>query len=274
MENFQVIKPSLLLTPYVKQYWFLSVSNIGQGAQRMMPSGNMTLVFNKGNTIYSSCEETMPPGGYLGGQSTIYKNTYFDYLNLIIVVFNPIGAKAFFDMPMNEVLEKNIELSLLSDPLLNELERRLLNTEDNHRCVQLIEQFLLKRISQFKTYNYKRLISVMKSICHGENDISKLAQNACLGYKQFKRIFAEYTGLNPKQFIQIHRFSQALHALQTQPALTLNDLAYKCGYYDKSHLIKDIKTFSGYTPNQFLSNSDPYSDYKSLFQSFFVDVGN
>lgn len=41
---------------------------------------------------------------------------------------------------------------------------------------------------------------------------------------------------------------------------------------DKSHLIREVKFLSGYTPNEFLSNADPYSDNRSLFQSFFVDI--
>jgi len=189
-----------------------------------------------------------------------------------MVVFNPIGAKAFFRMPMNELSGKSVALDALSNPNIMELEDRLMGIVDNQTCVYWIEQFLLNRIQLFETYNYKRLDATLKAIDSGETEISLLAQTACLGYKQFKRIFEENIGLNPKEFLQINRFSRTLHTLQTQPLISTNELAYKFGYYDKSHLIKDFKTFSGYTPSQFLSNCDPYSDDMSLFQSFFVDI--
>lgn len=153
-----------------------------------------------------------------------------------------------------------------------ELEDRLMNTVDNYTCVYWIEQYLLKCIYRFDDYNIKRLQPVMTSVFAGETDVITLAGKACLGYKQFKRIFTENVGLNPKEFIRIKRFSKALHLLQSGSARSLSDISYQCGYYDKSHLIKDMKLLSGYSPSQITENSDSYSDYKSLFQSFFINT--
>ncbi|WP_165042368.1 helix-turn-helix domain-containing protein [Dysgonomonas sp. ZJ709] len=273
MENFRAIQPSMLLNPYIKQYWFLSVDNVAQVSQRAIPAGSMGLVFNRGDRVYnSSAKKEMLPRSYISGQSTTYTNTYFGILDLIIIVFQPIGARAFFDTPINELNEQMIPIDSFNDPLIIELEDHLMNTTDYQTCVYWIEQFLLKRIYEFEEYNYKRLSAVINSINYGESEISRLAQTACLSYKQFKRIFVEYAGLNPKEFLQINRFAKALHILQTQPSISVNDLAYQCSYYDKSHLIKDFKTFSGYTPTEFLANCDPYSDYMSLFQSFFINT--
>ncbi|MDU1891711.1 MAG: helix-turn-helix domain-containing protein [Dysgonomonas sp.] len=272
MESFQIIYPSSLLTPYVKQYWFLSVDNIERGIQRMIPSGSAYLVFNRGQTIYSSGNDCMSFGGYLAGQRTAFIDIYFGKLDLIMVIFQPIAARIFFNIPIDELEEKNIEISLLGDSLLKELNERLKNEYNNIECIHLIEQFFFKRLHLFNDYNYKRLATAIQDFQKGESDIPRLADSTCLGYKQFKRIFAEYAGINPKSFIQINRFSKALYYLQSQPLLSLNDLAYKCGYYDKSHLIKDIKQYSGYTPREFLQISDPYSEYKSLFQTFFVEL--
>lgn len=272
MDQFQIIQPSVLLVPFVKQYWFLRVDSVAQGSQRAIPSGSMGLVFNRGDRICSSLEKDFQSRSHLFGQSTAYADMYFGKLDLILVVFQPIGAKAFFSMPMNELSGQSIALDALSDPHIMELEGRLMDIADNQTCVHLIEQFLLKRLYQFEEYNYKRLTSVISAINYRENNVSALAHEACLSQKQFKRIFTDYVGLNPKEFLQIARFAKTTHTLQTQPKMSLNELAYKCGYYDRSHLIKDFKIFSGYTPTEFLANCGPYSDYKSLFQSFFIDT--
>ena len=175
-------------------------------------------------------------------------------------------------MPMNELSGQSIALDALSDPHIMELEGRLMDIADNQTCAHLIEQFLLKRLYQFEEYNYKPLISAIGTINYRENNVSTLAQEACLSQKQFKRIFTDYVGLNPKEFLQIARFSKTTHTLQTQPLISLDELAYKQGYYDRSHLIKDFKTFSGYTPTEYIASCDPYSDYMSLFQTFFIDT--
>jgi len=272
MDQFQVIQPSKLLVPYIKQYWFLRVDSVAQGSQRAIPAGSMGLAFNRGERMYVSFDNSLLPRSYLFGQSVKYVDTCFGKLDLIIVVFQPIGAKAFFRMPMNELNGRSIAIDALSDPQIPELEDRLMSTPDNQACAHRIEEFLLKRLSQVEECNFKRLASVVRSVHYGESNISTLADTACLSYKQFKRIFAEYAGLNPKEFLQISRFTKATHMLQTQPAISLNELVYECGYYDRSHLIKNFKTFSGYTPTEFLANSDPYSDDRSLFQSFFIDT--
>ncbi|NDW11181.1 AraC family transcriptional regulator [Dysgonomonas sp. 520] len=272
MERFLSISPSPLLAPYVKEYWFLSADSTCQGKQRAIPSGYAGLIFNQGGNIYSE-EYGLFPKSYLFGQSVSPINMCFDNLNIVIVVFQPIGIKMLLDISGNELKGQNVGLDLLS-PQLKELETRLLDTFDEQKAVDLIENFLLGYLNSNEDYNYKRFISVIQSIEIGENNISKLADRACLGYKQFKRLFLEYVGLNPKEFIQINRFSKTLHLLQTDSSANLNEIACKCGYYDKSHLIREVKFLSGYTPNEFLSNADPYSDNRSLFQSFFVDIKN
>jgi AraC-like DNA-binding protein len=272
MDQFQIIQPSVLLVPFVKQYWFLRVDSVAQGSQRAIPSGSMGLVFNRGDRICSSLEKDFQLRSHLFGQSATFVDIHFQKLDLILVVFQPIGAKAFFSMPMNELSGQSIALDALSDPHIMELEGRLMDIADNQTCAHLIEQFLLKRLYQFEEYNYKRLTSVISAINYRENNVSALAHEACLSQKQFKRIFTDYIGVTPKEFLQITRFTKTTYTLQTQPKMSLNELAYKCGYYDRSHLIKDFKIFSGYTPTEFLANCDPYSDYKSLFQSFFIDT--
>jgi len=197
---------------------------------------------------------------------------HFGRLDLILVIFQPIGAKTFFRMPMNELSGQSIALDALSDPQIMELEGRLMDIADNQTCAHLIEEFLLKRLYPFEEYNYKRLTSAIKTINHGEMNVSSLAHKACLSQKQFNRIFTDFIGVTPKEFLQITRFTKTSHALQSQPKISLDELAYKYGYYDRSHLIKDFRAFSGYTPTEFLDNCDPYSDYKSLFQSFFIDT--
>ena len=270
MERFLSISPSPLLAPYVKEYWFLSTDNMYQGKQRAIPSGYVGLIFNCGGDIYSE-EYGLHPKSYLFGQSIRPVNMYFNNLNLVMIILQPVALKVLLNISGCELKGENIELDLLS-PHFKELENRLLNAYDERTVVCLIESFLLGILHKREDYNYKRFVSIVQLIEMGENNISNLADKACLGYKQFKRIFAEYVGLNPKEYIQINRFSKTLHLLQTSSSTNLNEIACKCGYYDKSHLIREIKNLSGYTPHEFLSNTDAYSDYRSLFQSFFVNI--
>ena len=271
MESFQVIQPSGLLAPYVKQYWFLTMNNVKYGCQRLIPFGCVALTFQREGQTRFLNDGVLSPSS-LSGQSEVYTNLiYSGNINFISVIFQPAGAMTFFDIPMAELNNRQIALDVLNDSELLELEKKLHDITDNKICVSLLEKFLLKRINCFESYNYKRLSAVIKNLNRGENDISILAQTACLGYKQFKRIFSENIGINPKNYLRICRFQRASYTLQTNPQITLSNLSEECGYHDKSHLIKDFKEFSGYSPGEFLSVCDPYSDYHSLFRSAFID---
>ena len=87
---------------------------------------------------------------------------------------------------------------------------------------------------------------------------------ACLSEKQFSRVFSDNIGLSPKEFSRIIRIQRALSILQNLPRINFAQLAYDCGYTDQSHMIKEFKQFSGYTPKEFLSLYNPFSDYFSF----------
>ena len=92
-----------------------------------------------------------------------------------------------------------------------------------------------------------------------------LSEAACLSSKQFGRVFADHVGTTPKEYLRIVRMQRALFLLQQDATLPFVQVAYECGYSDQSHMIKEFKLFSGYTPAEYLSVCAPYSDYFSEF---------
>lgn len=274
MNKFKVIQPSASLTPYVKQYWFLTMENITLCSQRLVPLGCTALCFHRGNRIYSSSNGDYLPQSYLYGIATDYTNLAFSgYIDFICIVFQPTGIKAFFKTPLHETNSSYLPLDILNNPELLELEQQLNDATDDLQYVRLIEHFLLLCISQSDNYEDKRINAVINSINRGESNIDRLAEISCLSYKQFKRLFAEHIGTNPKDFLRIMRFQKLHYLLQTHTDMTLEQLAYECGYYDKSHLIKEVKNFSGFSPADLIDVCEPtYSDYHGLFRSAFIDL--
>ena len=177
----------------------------------------------------------------------------------------------FFPYPMEEFTNQNISIDLLDNTYLVELEEKINEASDTYQTVRLIEEYLLNRLSKNIPCNANRMMTTVQNINEGEGNISVLSQTACLGYKQFKRIFSEYIGLNPKDFIQITRFRKTFNILQSTPQISISKVAYDCGYYDKSHLIKEFKMFTGYTPKQLLDICDTYTENLPVFNSVFIN---
>lgn len=272
MEQFTLIQPSNLLKSYVKQYWFLAIDDAVSSSQRYIPSGCAMLAFHRGDRIYSTLHQLTQPRSSLCGSSTLFTDIlYSGHLNLIIVVFQSIAARAVFGIPMNELREKNMDIGVLADASLLDLEKKLMETKDSCQCVYFIEQYLVRKLGRFSSDRFNRMHAVIQSINEGQQDINELSRMTCLGYKQFQRIFSEYTGLKPKEFLKIARFHRVLHHLHADTQAHLSQLAFDWGYCDKSHLIKDFRAFTGYTPQTYLSVCDPYSEYLSLFNSVFIN---
>lgn len=250
--------------PFVRHYWFLRADFNGSRTQRIIPTGCICLMFHRGNRIYSTTTNSNQPVAFISGQSSSFHDLIqTGTADMVCVVFQPHGAGVFFRMPMNEILASTVDVCDMEDAGLIELQQRLTETADHNRCAAIIDTFLLRRLHTPKTYNHRRMEAVIKAANSGLDNITELAGVSCLGYKQFKRMFSQYAGINPKEFLRVIRFQRALYILQTNPSISLAQLACECGYYDQPHLIKEFKTFSGYTPLEYISVCAPYSDYFS-----------
>lgn len=233
---------------------------------RTVPTGHISLMFHRGNRIFSTSDNTFQPKAFLCGHETVYTDLeYAGKIDMICVVFQPIGAKSFFNLPMSEINGVAVDIHDLDDPSLTDLQKTLEDAHTNEHCVLLIEQFLLNRIKTLADYNLKRINTAIRQINTQQTELNKLAESSCLSPRQFNRVFTEYVGTGPKEFQRIIRFQRALYILQSQPEINMAQLAASCGYYDQPHLIKEFKMFSGYTPVEYIATCTPYSDYFSRY---------
>jgi len=263
MEEFRIIQPSPVLAPYVKNYWLLKTDGSSTVA-RTVPTGMMNLIFHRGNRLLSIQNNDLHPRAFLSGHEKTFADLqYTGQVNMISVVFRPVGVRAFFGLPIIKTNNLRLTAEDLEDKDLAELENSLTSTEDDRMCILLIEQFLIKRLTRLAEYNLKRIETTIRLINSGQTEVSALAGAACLSRKQFNRVFAEYVGANPKEFARTIRFQRALYILENRPQISLTALAYECGYFDQSHLIKDFKSLSGYNPTEYLAACLPHSDYFS-----------
>lgn len=265
METFKLIQPSAALTPFIKHYWILRINLNTPVTERIIPVGCIHLTFHREKQLYSLTEKQLQPKAFICGQSDFYSDIVSTgCLNMLVVVFQPHAPKVFFEMPVNKFYGMNISVDDLDDLALSDLQKQIMDTPDDTQCVRLIESFLFKRLFSIPEYNLRRVHATIQKIdlCPHPT-ITGLAQTACLSNKQFNRIFTEYIGTTPKEYIRIIRLQRALHVLETQPDINFSQLACECGYYDQSHLIKEFKAFSGYTPGEYITICAPHSDYFS-----------
>ena len=249
MQSFQLIKPCFALAPYIRHYWILQDDSIAPGSGRTLPIGCMQLVFHKGKQLLLLGESELQPQSFISGQSVGFSDVMSTgRIEMITVVFQPYAVKALFHIPSHLFHGQTVDTDAMEDVELSDL----------------VKQVFLRRLYTLPEYNLKRMSAVFHEInLRPQINISHLSETACLSSKQFGRIFADYVGTTPKEFIRIIRMQRALSMLQQDATIPFVQVAYECGFSDQSHMIKEFKLFSGYTPAEYLSVCAPYSDYFS-----------
>ena len=83
---------------------------------------------------------------------------------------------------------------------------------------------------------------------HGRTGITQLAANVKLSQGHFSRVFKEFFGRSPKQFILERRIERALGMMIATDS-RLCDIALACGFADQAHFSRIFRKLVGLTPN-------------------------
>ena len=96
-----------------------------------------------------------------------------------------------------------------------------------------------------------------------------MASVACLGERQFLRVFRTYVGIPPKQFIRLRRFHKTLQHIQRDAAtgqtIDLMHIALQHGYYDLSHMAMEFQQMGCVSPSHFRMLGIPLTGDFSVF---------
>ena len=228
MQTFRIVKPAPALSPYIRYYWILRDDAAMPVSERTLPVGCVQLVFHKGKRLMCLQDSQLQPQSFISGQTFGFSDVVSTgIIEMITVVFQPYAAKVFLQIPLHLFNGQNVSTDEVEDRELFDLSCRITDTPDNDRCIRLIEQFFFRRLASGSEYNLKRLSTVLDEInLHPQINTLQLSDVACLSTKQFSRVFTDYIGTTPKEFLRIVRMQRALYVLQQNPGLPFAQVAY------------------------------------------------
>lgn len=259
------IRPSVRLQRYVRYYWILNCDEKQEALT--FPIGCPQLIFHRRARFYIPEFESDQARFSISGQVNFPARIQSSGdVETIVVVFHPYAIGTVFNIPVSAFYNQEIDGYSLSDKGLNMLADDVLNADDSTDAIKMIEKWLLLRLEESAIYNFKRVGASLKHLLL-DNSISveSMAQLACLGRKQFERVFFNAVGMMPKEYSNVARFQKSLWLMQNGNR-DFADIAYACGYADQSHFIRECRRYSGTTPAELLKTQPMYSD---LFASPF-----
>ncbi len=264
--NFLFIKPSGFLKNYIRHYCFMeSDSSDGNIVERVIPTENVQLMFHYRNPFVVVQGETIArhqPRTIISGLSNSYSDvSTFGQAGVVFVQFQPAGACHFFKFPLSEIENQSLDLSDIFFSEIKQIEEQLFESKTIQEKVFLIEKFLMGKYSPIPQYDQLLVDKGIQLIKQSRGQISanNLAERLVTTPKSMERKFSNHLGKTPKQYIKLVRFQETLNDFSTHKNIHLTEYAYRNGYFDQAHFIRDFKSFSGYTPKEFVAKYPDYS---------------
>lgn len=256
MFEYQEIPPAKELREYVKCYFIVRIENYFDFSDIKYPSGQIELAFNLGESSWQSeignKKQTDPQVELLGQMTGPIRIKSPGKTLMLGIRFYSYTAAYFFDYSLEEFSNQINDLRDVMGKSVKELHERLLNEPNMDNRVAIIERFLLKRLSE--TGNNDKLL-LLKRIAsdlhrHPERNIKHIASDYKMSPRNMQRLFLRHMGITPKLYGRINRFQQCLQSIG-ESGESLTGIAYKFGYADQSHFIRDFKAFADKTPSAF-----------------------
>ena len=166
----------------------------------------------------------------------------------------PYTLPLFFKLPSNKLTNSSYDLKAILGKSGNELEERIMESVDDAGAFKLLSDFLIQQLNQSKGGNNKQQACIQHIIQNPEQaDVESLAFQSGISVRQFERNTKHYTGFSPKLFSRLMRFQASLRLPVKHNITSLTDLAYRAGYFDQSHFIREFKEFSGISPKEYFN---------------------
>lgn len=212
-----------------------------RGRLRAMRDGNTLLLSRSGITGLQSTARWFAPERETG---------------TILIRFKPYGAFAMLGAAMSELTDAHVPLAaLLPSSWSSLLEEQLGEAENEVRCAQIVQRFLLHALEQSARATHPTVVEASQRLLmtHGALRVSEVARECAISRRQLERLFRMQIGVGPKEFADVARFQWTLtHApLRT----SWGALAYDAGYADQSHLIRSFTWRAGMPPEAFFARA-------------------
>ena len=234
-------------------------------AIKVAPNGLPGMVFHQSRgqaaleqIVTASGRTSCPPPLFLYGP--VIEPSVMTYISAafttIQVIFKPYALKTLFGINASRLAPGWADLHEFGH---EELTSQLMEARNGQEQMTLLSDFFVARLKQ--EHSRDRLVEESLRLIHtqsGALHVRDLLDALSLSERQFERRFTQAVGLTPQVYLRVKRFNEAIRAIKTRRFARLTDVAFALNFSDQSHLIHDIRTFSGMTPTSLAHKVDDF----------------
>lgn len=166
----------------------------------------------------------------------------------------PAGWAALMGKAASQWVDKALDARIIFGDALMELQQQLVKACDVEAQFGIGQAAAAQIFAASDTAPYEFTSIVDRWLLDdAEHPIDTLAINTGLSSRQLERVTKRYYGMPPKKLARKYRAVRAAHMLAVGDSL--DDTELGLSFYDQSHLIREIKQFTGLTPSELKAGS-------------------
>ncbi|MDH4465446.1 MAG: helix-turn-helix domain-containing protein [Acidovorax sp.] len=191
------------------------------------------------------CRGTVvPPSAWISASTTAAVYDHAGPVRAVGLVLQPEAAAALFAGACGAVNAIR-PMAELAGTRWAAVERGMLAAADDDARLDVLCQFIRATAAPPSDCEVRRLqaLALLTAACSADGGTG---QHMGLSKRQFERRFVAHWGMAPKQFQVIARLNSTLwQALANAPSGQGAELAVDQGYYDQSHMGRDVRRLAG-----------------------------
>lgn len=185
----------------------------------------------------------VPPAAWMSACTTATVYTHSGPVQAVGLVLQPEAAAALFASARGQVNTLQ-PLAELVGTEWAEVEHAVRAAANDGARLQVLCDFIRQWVAPPSSCEVRRLqaLALLQAASDGATEDG---QRMGLGQRQFERRFVAHWGMAPKQFQVIARLNSTLGSALAAPGGPVVDLAVDQGYYDQSHMARDVRRLAG-----------------------------
>lgn len=243
--------PGDILKPFIRH--FIIIESEDGMATNVLPDTSLVIAFRfKGMVTCTAAgiQDGLPSSVISGIRKSSRIMSYSKATGNLLVIFHEAGAAAFFREPLHELSDMSLPLDMLmSARSIQDVEEQLAEAGDHVKRIAIIERWLSSKLKNPAPDPLVQHAIQKIQQRHGAVKMKDLADSLYISQDAFEKRFRRQAGASPKQFSSIVRFKHVIAAHTEAGSLT--DAALTAGYFDQAHFIKDFRSFTGKSPQDF-----------------------
>ncbi len=252
--EYRTYRPGPPLADFVEYMWALRDQPV-HSQERIVPSGTLELVVNVNeNALHIIDSRSATARRYSGAVVSGAYRRYFvidtrDHAWIVGVHFRPGGALAVLAVPPGELADRHVDLETLWGRCALELRERLCTARSTAESFAVLEDALRSRLPTRRP-GHPAVPFALKQLAKPGAIVGDIAARLELSRRRFIEVFTAEVGMTPKTMNRVLRFQRANALARRDPTPDWGRLAVACGYFDQSHLIRDVREFAGTSPSR------------------------